>query len=134
MASVPSGYSCTRTVARTRWGRSGVGGICRPRPCQRTQLSLPRAWLPAPTSVVGAERRALLLDAEDVAPERLGHLDEDRRRLLSGLDKTGIVLGQVNLAKEAVGGLDGGDPGQGQLLGQAILQASSMVMIRSSAG
>jgi len=32
------------------------------------------------------------------------------------------VLGQVDLAQEPVGGLDGGDPGQRQLLGQAVLQ------------
>ena len=32
------------------------------------------------------------------------------------------MLGQVDLAQEPVGGLDGGDPGQRQLLGQAVLQ------------
>jgi hypothetical protein len=34
------------------------------------------------------------------------------------------VLSEIDLPQEAVGGLDGGDPGQRQLLGQAILQGA----------
>ena len=64
--------------------------------------------------------------------ERVGHRDEDRGRLLGRLGKTGIVLGQVGLAQEPVGGLDGGDPGQRQLLGQAILQGPEGALAAAS--
>ena len=76
---------------------------------QRGRRDLQVAAVPADAVVVADP--ALFLDAQDVAPERLGHLDEDRRRLLGGLGEAAVVLGQIDLADEAVGGLDGGDPG-----------------------
>ena len=87
---------------------------------QRRRRDLQLAAAPGDAVVVADD--ALLLDREDVAPERLGDHHERRGRLL-GRDREGpVVLGQVDLAQEPVGGLDGGDPGQRQLLGQAVLQ------------
>jgi len=41
IANRPSGYSCTHTMARTKCGRSGPGGICRVSPRHLTVLPLP---------------------------------------------------------------------------------------------
>jgi len=41
IANRPSGYSCTHTMARTKCGRSGLGGICRVSPRHLTVLPLP---------------------------------------------------------------------------------------------
>jgi hypothetical protein len=57
-----------------------------------------------PADAVVVADPAFFLDAQDVAPEHLEHLDEDRGRLVGGLGKTGVVLGQVDLAEKAVGG------------------------------
>ena len=67
---------------------------------------------------------ALLLDAEHVAPERLGHRHEGRGRFLGGDREAGVVLGQMDPAREPIGGLDAGDPGRGQFLGRAVLRGA----------
>src|SRR6202022_3711489 len=41
IANRPSGYSCTRSMARAKCGRSGPGGICRVSPRHLTVLPLP---------------------------------------------------------------------------------------------
>ncbi len=56
------------------------------------------------------------------APARIG--DEGPLRLLGHDREAGVVLGQIDLLEEPVGGLDGGDPGHRQLLGQAILEGA----------
>lgn len=48
--------------------------------------------------------------------------DEGGARLPGGDRKAGVVGGKTDLAEEAVGLFDGGDPGERQLLRQAVLQ------------
>ena len=65
---------------------------------------------------------AALLDAKDVV-EGASDVRQEGRALLGGLDhELGIEGGQEALCDEAVGLFDGGDGGQAQLLGQALLQ------------
>jgi hypothetical protein len=47
---------------------------------------------------------------------------ECRLRMLGRDREARVVLGQVDLLEEPVGRLDGGDAGERQLLGQAVLQ------------
>jgi hypothetical protein len=42
------------------------------------------------------------------------------------------VVGQIDLAKEPVSGLDGGDPGQRQLLRQAVLEGAKGTLATAS--
>ena len=52
-----------------------------------------------------------------------GEVRHERRLRLLGRDpEAGGVLGQVDLREEPVGRLDGGDAGERELLGQAVLQ------------
>ena len=97
---------------------------------QRRRRDLEAAALPAHAVVIADP--AVFLDAQDVAPEHLGHLDEGRGWFVGGLGKSGVVLGQVDLAKEPVGGRDGGDPGQRELLRQAILQGAEGALAPAS--
>ena len=77
-----------------------------------------------PAHAVVVADPALLLEAEHVAPMRLGHLNEGRGRLVGGHREAAVVLSQVDLAQEPVGGLDGGASGQRQLLGQTVLEGA----------
>ena len=86
----------------------------------------------APGDAVVVADPAVFLDREHVAPERLGDHDERRGRLLWGDREGTVVLGQVDLAKEAVGGLDGGDSGQRQLFGQAVLEGAKGALAPAS--
>lgn len=73
--------------------------------------------------VVGGDG-ALHLDGEHIAP--LGLLDrhEGGARLGRGDGETAVVARQIALLEEAVGRLGGGDAGQLELLGQAVLQGA----------
>ncbi len=48
--------------------------------------------------------------------------DEGRLGLRGRAREVRVVLGQVDLAQEPVGGLEGGDAGELELFGQAVLQ------------
>ena len=74
-------------------------------------------------TVVGGHG-ALLLDRQDIAPLRLVDRHEGRAGLRRGDGEAGVVAGQVVLLEDAVGGLDGGDAGEPQLLGQEVLQGA----------
>ncbi len=65
---------------------------------------------------------ALLVDAQDVDMSAGAIGDEGRARLLRRHREAGVVLGHIDVPDEPVGGLDGGDPGQCELLGQAVLK------------
>ncbi len=65
---------------------------------------------------------ALFLEAEDLGEIDAGDRDESHAFLL-GLDgETRIMGGDVDVPDKGVGGLDRGDPGERQLLRQAVLQ------------
>ena len=66
--------------------------------------------------------RALLDDAQDLAPHLLVVGDEGRTLLFRLDGEAGVVLGDVTGLEPGVGRLDGRDPGQPHLLGQAVLQ------------
>ena len=78
---------------------------------------------PVAHAVVVADH-ALLLHAQDVPMDAGGVGDERGRRLLGRDREAGVVLGQVDLAQEPVGGLDRGDAGELELLGQAVLEGA----------
>lgn len=58
---------------------------------------------------------ALFLDAEDLAPAAGSVGDEGGALLFRRLGKAGVVLRQIDLGQPAVGGFEGGNPGQPQL-------------------
>ena len=93
-----------------KMGPAGIGRDLQP-------ASLPRH------GVVGGHG-ALLLDRQDVAPLALGDRHEGRAGLPRGNGEAGVVAGQIVLLEEAVGGLHGGDAGELQLLGQAVLKGA----------
>ena len=76
---------------------------------------------------------AFVLRAQD-----LGQIDardgDESASLLFGLNgEAGVVGGDVDVAQECVGGLGRRDPGQGQFLGQPILQRAEDTL-RAAAG
>ena len=61
MATAPSGYSCSLTVAFTKWGRSGLGGMGRARSRHLTVLSLPTrrsSWTQSDLTPLAGSNRA----------------------------------------------------------------------------
>src|SRR5512132_1999560 len=64
----------------------------------------------------------LLPDAQDIGKDRWIDRDGGGARLPGGDRKAGVVGGRTDLAEEAVGLLDGGEPGERQLLRQVVLQ------------
>jgi len=65
--------------------------------------------------VVGDD--ALVLDAQDVVPGAAVSGHEGGAGLQGGNREAGIVLGQIDLGDEAIGGRERGDAGEPELLG-----------------
>ena len=76
--------------------------------------------------------RALLDDAENLAPGFGTIRHEGASVLLRGDRKGLVVFADVVFAQPAVGGLDIADAGEPQLLGQAILQGAEGALDRKS--
>ena len=79
---------------------------------------------PAPFDRVVVADPALFLEAQDLAGRTAAVGDEGASRLLWHHRETGVVGRQVALGDPPVGCLERGDPGQGQFLGQAVLEGS----------
>jgi hypothetical protein len=80
----------------------------------------PAGWLRkvqvAPLDGVVFADNLLLLSAEDLPPQPSAASHEARALLLRRGGERGVVLADIGLGELAVGGLGGGDAGQGQIL------------------
>jgi hypothetical protein len=93
------------------------------------KMGAQRAWRdlqaePAPFDRVVVADPALLLEAQDLARGAAAVGDERGSGLLRRHREPGVVGRQISFADPPVGGLERGDPGQGQLLGEAVLQGA----------
>jgi hypothetical protein len=75
---------------------------------------------------------ALVLDAQDVVPGAAVGGHEGGAGLQGGHREAGIVLGQIDLGDEAIGGRERGDAGEPELLGQAVLERAEHALRAAS--
>ena len=107
MLSVPS--RCWRTLT----------GADKMRPQRRGRDLQPA---PAPQHGVVVAHLARLLDAQDLIEVEIADRDKGRAGLFRRHRKARVVGRHKHLAQIAVGGGDGGDPGDRELLGQPVLK------------
>jgi hypothetical protein len=112
---MPLVLACSSTPCGTLLGASA-----RDRTRARAGSDLQAAPLPAHGVVVA--HLAGLLEAEHLAPLLRGDGHEGGAGFFRRHREVGVVRGQVVRAQPFVGGVDLGDPGERQLLGQAVLQ------------